>query len=129
MGDEHLKNRNLLLHADGARAHKLRIPGVLHDDVARVKKKVAKQGSTIWIQSKFSNMVNHEFPSGETVRVKSGTQIMNRFWSHLRTHFGKRTRRVDTIAMRRRVRSAQWTHWNKGRDLWARTGDMLQELY
>ena len=45
---KHLANRNVILHTDGARAHKLRLPGLLHDNVVhKKKKKVNVQGKTV----------------------------------------------------------------------------------
>ena len=48
---------------------------------------------------------------------------------HLKAHLGKRTHKVNNRSMCRRVRSAQWTYWEKGQDLWVRTGEMLRTLY
>ena len=125
----HLENREVVLHTDGAKAYKLKIPKVLHDNVVHMKKKVTVRGVTRWIKPKYSEVVAHRLPTGEQLYTKSGTQIIDRFWAHLRKHLQSRTRRVSTLAATRRIRSAQWTYWNKGADLWACTGAMLKDLY
>ncbi|CAK0809656.1 unnamed protein product [Prorocentrum cordatum] len=129
IAQRHPARRHVVLHADGARTYKMKFPGVLHDNVVHMKREIVRQGGTFWLKPKFSEVVDHELPSGVTLRTKSGTQIIDRFWAHLREHLQSRTRRVGTHATRRRIRSAQWTFWNKGQELWSRTGDMLKALY
>ncbi|CAK0830227.1 unnamed protein product, partial [Prorocentrum cordatum] len=109
----HLENREVVLHTDGAKAYKLKIPKVLHDNVVHMKKKVTLRGVARWIKPKYSEVVAHRLPTGEQMYTKSGTQIIDRFWSHLRKHLQSRTHRVGTLAATRRIRSAQWTYWNK----------------
>ena len=41
---KHLLNRSVVLHTDGARAYKLKLPGVLHDNVVHKKKKIQVNG-------------------------------------------------------------------------------------
>eukprot|EP00959_Pyramimonas_sp_CCMP1952_P242370 5066148-Pyramimonas_sp.AAC.1 len=79
-----------------------------------MQKKVTLRGVTRWIKPKFSEVVARRLPTGEQVYTKSGTQIIDRFWAHLRKHLQSRKRRVSTLAATRRIRSAQWTYWNKG---------------
>ncbi|CAK0910510.1 unnamed protein product, partial [Prorocentrum cordatum] len=50
----HLENREVVLHTDGAKAYKLKIPKVLHDNVVHMKKKVTLRGVTRWIKPKYS---------------------------------------------------------------------------
>ena len=67
-------------------------------------------------------------PDGRVLRAKGGTQIIDRFWETLRAHIGRRTKKVDSMAIRARVRSAQWEYWHGGKDLWLATGEMLESL-
>ncbi|CAK0832225.1 unnamed protein product [Prorocentrum cordatum] len=126
---KHLENTNVVLHTDGARAYKMRIPGVIHDNVAHCKKKVVFKGKTVWVKPKYSEINKHILPDGQHLFVKTGTQIIDRFWSHLRAHLGKRAHKVNNGSMCRRIRSAQWTYWEEGQDLWVRTGEMLKTPY
>ena len=93
------------------------------------RKKIVIKGQTVWVIPKYSEIKKHILPDGQNLFVKTGTQIIDRFWSHLRTHLGRRAHKVNNRSMWRRVRSAQWTYWEKGQDLWVRTGEMLRTLY
>ena len=46
-------------------------------------------GVTTWVKPKYTRVVTHTLPSGEKVTVKAGTQIIDRFWSHLRWALGR----------------------------------------
>ena len=65
---------------------------------------------------------------GDKLYVKTGTQVMDRFWRHLREHLGSMKKKPGSARLRRRIRSAQFTYWYKGQDLWLKTGDMLEEM-
>ncbi|CAK0809043.1 unnamed protein product [Prorocentrum cordatum] len=41
---KHLQNRRVILHTDGARAHKLKVPGVIHGRAVHAKKKLKDRG-------------------------------------------------------------------------------------
>ena len=41
-------------------------------------------GVTTWVKPKYTRVVTHKLPSGCKLTVKAGTQIIDRFWSHLR---------------------------------------------
>ena len=60
--------------------------------------------------------------------VKTGTQIIDRFWSHLRKHLRDRKKAVGSTVLRHRIRSAQWSYWYKEEDAWQKTGDMLSAM-
>eukprot|EP00959_Pyramimonas_sp_CCMP1952_P307031 6426057-Pyramimonas_sp.AAC.1 len=98
----------------------MRIPGVIRDNVVNCKKKAVSKGKTVWVKPKYSEIKKHILPGGQRLFVKTGTQIIDRFWSHSRAHLGKRAHKVNNRSTCRRIRSAQWTHWEKGQDLWAR---------
>ncbi|CAK0876284.1 unnamed protein product [Prorocentrum cordatum] len=104
-------------------------PGVIRDNVVHCKKKVVFKGKTVWVKPKYSEIKKHILPGRQHLSAKTGAQIIDRFWSHLRAHLGKRARKVNNVSMCRRIRSAQWTHWEKGQDLWVRAGEMLRALY
>ena len=126
---KHLKGRRVVLHTDGARSYQLRVAGVLHDHVVHMKKRcVSADGEATWISPKFVKVFTHELPEGGRVDVKGGTQVIDRFWEHLRAHLKHRASPPGSEALERRIRSAQWTYWNKGEDLWAKTGEMLTAL-
>jgi hypothetical protein len=128
--NKHLKDRKVVLHTDGARAYRLKVPGVIHDNVVHQKKLVIIKGKKVWLKPRFVKVAVHHLPDkGGKLKVKAGTQIIDRFWSHLRRHLGSNSARVSSHALRRKVRSGQWTYWNKGTDLWVATGEMLTEVH
>ncbi|CAK0833000.1 unnamed protein product [Prorocentrum cordatum] len=123
-----LKLRRAILHADGARSHRLKIDGALRDWVVRKKKK-AKLG-------------------GKLARAKPAfTKLIERASGDLRRAVGKGTARAAGSALPRnkaaqrdmrsccllsglyKARSFQWAHWNRGGDLWLATGQMPRDAW
>ncbi|CAE8596131.1 unnamed protein product [Polarella glacialis] len=45
--EKELKNRNVVLHTDGARAYQLNVDGMLHDHVVHMKKKLVVNGKVV----------------------------------------------------------------------------------
>ena len=126
---KHLQDRRVLLHTDGARAYKMKMPGVIHDNVVHKKKKVMVKGRPVWVKPHYTKIVKHTLPSGKTIHVKAGTQIIDRVWGHVRAYLKHSPRRVGSMAVKRKVRAAQWTYWHKGENLWKATGQMLKDLH
>ena len=126
---KHLANRNIILHTDGAKSYRQPIPGMLHDWVVHQKKFVVSGGVRTWLEPKYSVICTHKLPDGSSLRVKSGSQIIDRFWSHLRTFIRSRSRASPgTAAVRRRLRMAQWAYWHHSKNLWAHAGHAIQSI-
>ena len=124
-----IQNKKVILHSDGARAYKMAVPGVVHDNVVHKKKLVKIGKKMVWVRPKFAKLVTHRLPGvRQPVKVKAGTQIIDRFWAHLRAHLKYCVRTPGSTALKNRVRSAQFTYWCKGEDMWAKTGEMIQTL-
>ena len=124
-----LQNKNVILHTDGARAYRLRLPGVLHDNVVHMKKKMKVNGVWVWIKPAFTKVVEHILPdTKKKLRVKAGTQVIDRLWRHVRSFLEGRTALVGSKTLRQRIRSAQWAYWYRGQDLWLQTGVTLQSM-
>ena len=121
---------HIFLHTDGTRSYKLgmnrkrQMDGVIHDYAIHKQKKINGK----WVRPKFVQLFRHKMPDGTTVCTKGGTQIIDWFWRHLREHVGTRSCAINRTLWSARVRSAQWTSWNMGRDLWKNTGEMLKAL-
>ena len=124
---KYIEGKKIVLHSDGARSYKLKLRNVLHDQAIHKKKKVVVNGVAKWVNPKYSKIIIHEIENKQKLYVKSGTQIIDRFWSHLRTHLGRMKRTTGSKTLEARIRSAQFTYWYKREDLWMRTGDMLQD--
>ena len=118
-----LKNRQVILHTDGARAYTMKVPSVIHDNVVHRRKLIKRGSKNIWVKPAFTKVMTHKFPDKSTLRVKAGTQVIDRFWRHLRAHLEGVSSSVGSKALHLRVRSAQWTYWHRGTDQWAKTGE------
>ena len=128
VADKFLRRREVILHTDGARAYKLKIPGVIHDHVVHKKKRVKINGKFTWVKPHCTKVYTHKLPCGKTVKVKSGTQIIDRFWGILRQGLKFVSRKPGSCLLERKVRSIQWIYCHKGANIWKATGEMLQFL-
>ena len=128
VADKFLRRREVILHTDGARAYKLKIPGVIHDHVVHKKKRVKINGKFTWVKPHYTKVYTHKLPCGKTVKVKSGTQIIDRFWGILRQGLKFVSRKPGSCLLERKVRSIQWIYCHKGANIWKATGEMLQCL-
>ena len=81
-----LEHGNLVMHTDSARAYKAPIAGVHHTTVVHQLKKVEGR----WIPPTFSSTINFDIAKGYRKKFKSGTQTIDRFWTHLRREFRRR---------------------------------------
>lgn len=125
----HLKDREVILHTDGARAYKMKINGVIHDNVVHKKKKVIVKGKAHWAKPHYTKVYVHKLPNGKEVKVRAGTQIIDRFWGMLRQTLRNIPRKPGSALLHRKIRSLQWIYWHRGQDLWKATGAMLQSLF
>lgn len=123
-----LEGRDVILHTDGAKAYTMKIKGVLHDNVVHKKKKMTVNGKQVWVNPKYTKVWTHQLPNGKALKVKAGTQIIDRFWGHLRAYLKYAPRKVGSITLARKVRAAQWTYWHRTQNMWSATGHMLKEL-
>ena len=118
----------MILHTDGAKAYKTKVPGLLHDAVVHQKKKRMVNGKPIWSKPIYSKLTVHKLENKQKVKVKSGTQIIDGFWKHLKKHIGNTSKTPGSQALARKIRSAQWLYWFKKENLWLKTGSMLSFL-
>lgn len=123
-----LEGRQVILHTDGAKAYKMKLAGLLHDNVVHKKKKVIVRGKAVWVKPSYTKIWTHKLPNGKKLTVKAGTQIIDRFWGHLRSYLKHAPRQVGSSALARKVRAAQWIYWHRTQNLWHATGRMLREL-
>ena len=128
MAQKYLEGQDVILHTDGAKTYKMKLRGVLHDNVVHKKKKVIVKGKPVWVKPHYTKMWKHRLPDGKSVTVKAGTQIIDRFWGHLRTYLKHAPRKVGSMALARKIRAAQWTYWHRTQNFWIATGQMLQVL-
>ena len=77
----------------------------------------------------FTKVYKLKMPNKTTLKVKSGTQIIDRFWGHLRAYVKYTQRTPGNVILRRKIRAAQFTYWTKGQNAWKAAGNMLQYLF
>ena len=111
IADRYLRDRKVILHKDGARTYKLSAPGVLHGNAVHMKKKMKVAGKTPWVKPRYTKLWAHTLPGGKKLTVKAGTQIIDRFWGHVRAYLKHATRKVGSSSLARKIRVAQWTYW------------------
>lgn len=124
-----LTNRNVILHTDGARAYKLKLPGMLHDNVVHQKKRVKMNGKYTWMKPHYTKVCQHKLPDGQVLKVLAGTQVIDRFWGTLRKGLKYISRKPGSALLERKIRSMQWVYWHRGQNLWQATSAMLKDLY
>ena len=94
-----------------------------------MKKKMKVNGVWVWIKPAFTKVVEHILPdTKKKLRVKAGTQVIDKLWRHVRSFLEGRTALVGSKTLRQRIRSAQWAYWYRGQDLWLQTGVTLQSM-
>ncbi|CAK0830442.1 unnamed protein product [Prorocentrum cordatum] len=132
---KNLSNRNVVLHTDGAKTYKVKVEGMLHDHVVHQRKRlvkngkpVKKNGRQVWVKPTYAKKFQHKLPGGRVLKCKGGTQIIDRFWQHLRGFIKTRKSSVGSVSLNARVRSAQWAYWHANEDLWLETGKMFSRL-
>ncbi|CAK0828144.1 unnamed protein product, partial [Prorocentrum cordatum] len=102
-----LSNRSVVPQTCGAKTHKVKVAGMLHDHVVHQRKRLMKNGMPV---------------------KKNGRQIIDRFWQHLRGFIKARKSSVGSVSLNARVPSAQWAYWHANEDLWLETGKMFSRL-
>ena len=124
----YLANRKIIFDKDSAKAYKLKLSGVIHDSVVHQKKKVKVKGKWQWIKATFVKIKTHKLPGGKLLKVKAGTQHIDRCWKFIKERLAKGTNsRACMKRMTFKIRAAQFEYWNRGKDLWVCSGNLLQE--
>lgn len=65
-----VKGRDVILHTDGAKTYRMKLRGVLRDNVALTKKSDGVKGKPVWVKPHFAKMCQHKLPHGKRVTVK-----------------------------------------------------------
>ena len=141
-----------MLNTDGARAYKLNLPNVKQCNVVHKKmrmnigKKTAWHVITtvsmqigsknhtkssckvVWVQAHYTKVYHLKMDNGRKLAVKSGTQIIDPCWRHIREHIKNTTRQPGSEVLTRKIRSAQWVYRQKSKSLWSATAELVQYL-
>ena len=113
LGSELLQDRKVILHTDSAKSYKLKLPRVLHDKVVHCKKRVKVNGKWQWQRPHYVWIVTHKLPGtkGKTLKVKSGTQVIDRCWRFLKERvLVNQHTKAGSAFLRAKLRSAQYEY-------------------
>ena len=81
LGRRHLQGRCVVFHADSAKSYKLHLEGAVHDNVIHARKRVMVNRRWVWKPPTYVQVPKHSIPGrSKPLRVKSGTQIVDRAW-------------------------------------------------
>eukprot|EP00438_Fugacium_kawagutii_P027388 Skav208435 [mRNA] locus=scaffold1952:79215:80105:+ [translate_table: standard] len=128
LGVKHLQDRKVVLHSDSARSYKLKLSGVVHDAVVHCKKRVKVNGKHQWVKPKYTRVTCHKLPGGKKLKVKAGTQHIDRAWRFLKDRLPvNQSLLPGSCALHAKIRSAQYEYWHRGDDLWLGTGELVTE--
>ena len=113
-------------HTDSARAYNSKTRGILHASVVHKKRRVSVGGGWVWEQPTYVKMKKVILPNQKRLTVKVGTQVVDRAWKFIKSRLTlNQNSKVGSTAIVSKVRSAQFEYWNRGRDMWERTGELL----
>ena len=62
----------------------MKVEGVLRDRVVHKKTKAEVRGKTVWAKPKYVETKTHKLPGGQTLKVKTGTQVIDRAWRFIK---------------------------------------------
>ena len=75
----------IILHTDAARSFTTRVDGVLHDNVVHAKQRKVIKGKARWVKPTYVKVMKHKLPgTNKVVKVKGGTQIIDRAWRYIK---------------------------------------------
>ena len=129
LAERHLRGRRVVLHTDSANAksYKIKMEGVYHDSVAHCKKLNKKGGKGIGALHSI-RVVSHKMPDGSAIKVKAGTQHVDRAWRFIKARLHRNQKvKAGSKQIRARIRCAQHEYWFRGQDLWKKTGELVQD--
>ena len=88
LANKYLKDRAVIFHTDSARSYRVRVDGVVHDNVVRTKKRVQIKGKWIWKAPSYVKGTLHEIPGrSKPIKTKTGVQIIDRAWHFMKAGF------------------------------------------
>lgn len=93
-----------------------------------LQKRMKVRGKFTWQAPVYVRIASHKCPkTGKKIRVKAGTQVIDRAWRFLkdRVHVQSNSK-VGSATLKAQIRSAQYEYWHMGQDLWQLTGSLFQ---
>eukprot|EP00438_Fugacium_kawagutii_P017962 Skav200462 [mRNA] locus=scaffold5059:65825:76052:- [translate_table: standard] len=128
IAEKHLVDRKVVLHTDSAKSYKAKTRGVLHDCGVHCKKKQVRKGKVKCSAPQYVWVVTHKLPGSKTLKVKAGTQHIDRAWRFIKERIRRNQKiKAGTKAIRARIRGAQYEYWLRGCDLWLKTGELAKD--
>eukprot|EP00439_Symbiodinium_sp_Y106_P016725 s2887_g2.t1 len=120
LAKKHVQGNHIIFHTDAARSYTAKVDQVLHDNVVHAKKRKVIDGKVTWIKPNYVKVVSHKLPgTSKTVRVKAGTQLIDRAWRYMK----------DRIVLNQTLgamSAAQYQYWFKNEDPWTKACDLVK---
>ena len=103
---------------------------VVHDHVVHCKKRIKVKGKWVWMAPKYVSLRKHKLPdSRKVIKVKAGTQIIDRVWRFFKSRLDlNQHSKAGSARLREQIRSIQYEYWNRNKDLWVASGDLCAWL-
>ena len=117
IAEKYFVGSRVVIHTDSARAYWAPVRGCLQTRVVHQLKKV----NGIWTKPIFARNTLLDMPNGKKLQVRSGTQCIDGFWAHLRSHIGK-NHNSDENLVAELLRACQFRFWCSGSDPMIRLG-------
>ena len=78
-----------------------------------IRKSGWKNGKRHWTKPNFVKMKVHKLPGGKTLKVKCGTQLIDRCWKFIKESLSKGAHvRAGMSSLQAQIRTAQYEHWS-----------------
>ena len=104
-----LQDSKVILHTDAAKSYRVKVAGVVHDNVVHCKKRIKVKGKWRWQRPTYVRMTSHRPLPGtkKTVKVKVGTQTIDRAWRYFKDRIVLNQHcRAGSRRLRAKLRSA-----------------------
>lgn len=74
-------------------------------------------------------MKTHKLPGGKRLKVKCGTQHIDRCWKFIKERMAKGAHvQAVSMTLNRNIRSAQYEYWHRGDDMWELVSSYMSEI-
>ena len=114
-----LQDKKVILHTDAAKSYRIyrvKVAGVVHDNVVHCKKRIKVKGKWRWQRPTYVRMTSHRLPgTKKRMKVKAGTQTIDRAWRYLKDRIILDQHcRAGSKRLRAKLRSVQYQYWTSG---------------
>eukprot|EP00972_Heterocapsa_arctica_P057142 8431848-Heterocapsa_arctica.AAC.1 len=81
------------------------------------------------MKPKYVETKTHKLPDGKSLKVKTGTQVIDRAWRFIKDRLVNCSAMPGSRDLMVKIRAAQWSYWHRNDDMWAAAGEMIQRAF